>query len=344
MRVGINGFGRIGRAITKINLKKKAFDLMAVNDINPDINNVRYLLKYDSTYGRLEYPVRLEGANLIANDGPPIAVYSNKDIDKVPWEKHNVDVIIDSSGIEKNMFIFPQLADRGVRHCIITNSPNGKYTYRSVIMGVNEHLLSQDDYIISSSICDANAIVPILNLLQENFGVEHGFITTLHPWLSYQNLLDGPSLSFSDPGSIHSTFALGRSSFNTMIPKSTTCIGASCKILPWIDSKFIALSYRVPTTIVTSADISVKLSQKTSSEELIQLFEEAERTQKYTVIQNNDEALTAIDFTGSEYSVIIDHRWTHANRNSYCKFVLWYDNEWGYSCRVVDIISYLKTL
>ncbi len=344
MRVGINGFGRIGRAITRINLQKKAFDLVVVNDINPDMNNMSYLLKYDSTYGRLPYSVSLDKNQLVVNDESPIALYCEKNIEDVPWEKHGVDIIIDSSGIKKNLEIVHRMANRGIKNCIITNSPNGYHDYKSVIMGVNEHELIQNDYLISSSICDANAIVPVLNKLQENFGIDNGFITTLHPWLGYQNLLDGPSLSFSDPGHIHSTYVLGRSSLNTLIPKTTTCISASCKVLPWIDDKFMALSYRVPTMIVSSADITLKLNENVTSEMLIALFKEVEYSQKYSVIHNSDEPLVAVDFTGCEYSVVIDHRWTMVNKGSNCKFILWYDNEWGYSCRVVDLISYLKTI
>lgn len=343
MRIGINGFGRIGRAITRIIMEKKSIDIVAINDINPDPRNLVYLLKYDTTYGRLSEKIWAEGQKLYINNEIEIALYSQKDITKVPWDKHGVDVVIDASGVEKCLQQLPSLKNFGVKKCIVTNSPNVK-NIKSIVMGVNEKTINSDDYILSSSICDANAFVPVINLLQEHFGVEHGFVTTLHPWLGYQNLLDGASLSFSDPGHIHSTYVLGRSSINALIPKTTTCLSASCCVLPWLEGKFMSLSYRVPTMIVSSADISVKLKKDVTCEKIKRVLEDAEQVQQYKIIKNVNEPLTSIDFAGSEYSAIVDHRWLMANDHSYCKLILWYDNEWGYSSRVIDLVHYLSTL
>ena len=345
MRIGINGFGRIGRAIARINLEKEKFEIVAINDINPDINNMAYLLKYDSTYGRLKLPVEVNGNTISMNGNGNISIYHKEKIEEVPWEEHDVDIIIDCSGIKRNLGVYPDLKAKGIRHCVIANSPNGEdCDYRSIIMGVNEDTLTREDYLISSSICDANAFVPAMNLLDEHFGIDHGFVTTLHPWLGYQNLLDGPSLSVSDPGSIHSTYVLGRSSINAMIPKTTTCVSASSKVLPWIAERFLNLSYRVPTSIVSSADISVKLKNPVTRDDVINVFEEAEKNQTFNVFHNNDEALTSVDFTGFDCSAVVDHRWTMVNQDAYCKMILWYDNEWGYSCRVVDLVSYLDNI
>jgi len=341
MRIAINGFGRIGRAITRIALKNDDIDIVLINDVNPDINNVSYLLKYDSTYGKLEDKIFTSENKLIINDKKYINIYNKETISDIPWEEYKIDVLIDSSGVFYNRKLLPLLINRGVKHCIITNSP-GKSIFKPIIIGANETSLSQKHQLISSSICDANAFVPVIQLLNNAFGVEHGFLTTLHPWLSYQNLLDGPSLSVSDPGNIYSTYVLGRSSINTLIPKTTSAIESAISVLPWLENKFMCLSYRVPTMIVSSADISVKVNKNVTTNDIIEVFKEAERLQKYQIIYNSNQPLTSIDFVGTSYSSIIDHRWTMVNAGQYCKIVLWYDNEWGYSSRVIDIINLLK--
>ncbi|HLN12641.1 MAG TPA: glyceraldehyde 3-phosphate dehydrogenase NAD-binding domain-containing protein [bacterium] len=345
MRIGINGFGRIGRAIARINLERDVFDLVAVNDINPDIGNVAYLLKYDSTYGRLARDVRVEGPDTLAVErAPSIRVSRHHEIDAVPWKADAVDLVIDASGIEHNLPALRRLADQGVRHCVVTNAPDEQFVDRFVIFGVNETDIRRGDFVLSASICDAAAFAPVALLLERHFGIEYGSLTTLHPWLSYQRLLDGPSFSFSDPGSIHSAYALGRASTLSLIPKTTSCLRASAKVLPGIDRKFVSLSYRVPTTIVSSADLTVKLSRDASRDDVIGVFEAAERTQAYPVIANNYQALVSVDFAGVEHSAVVDHRWTMVHGDAQLKLVLWYDNEWGYGSRVVDIVSRLARL
>ena len=154
--------------------------------------------------------------------------------------------------------------------------------------------------------------------------------------------LDGPSQSFAYPGQIHHHYTLGRASLLSLIPKPTSCVAASCKALPFLEGKFLSLSYRVPTAIVSSIDISVKLKKKTTKENVITLFQKKEKEQRWKLFHNNIEPLVSIDFVGEEYSTVIDHRWTMLNESNYLKLVLWYDNEWGYSCRVVDLVKYLE--
>lgn len=340
MRVAINGFGRIGRAIFRYNLGKGLFDVVAINDVNPDKNNLAYLLKYDSTYGRMDRDITVEGDTLVV-DGVRVGLHCEPCIENVPWDACGADIVIDASGIKANLANAHKLRAKGVRHVVITNSPDSDVPYASVILGVNEQTVTPETFLISSSICDAVALVPVMNLLNGAFGVDHGFVTTLHPWLNYQNLLDGPSLSHSDPGHIYSTYVLGRSSMNALIPKTTTVLKASRKILPWMDDKFMCLSYRVPTSIVSSSDVSVKLSSKARREDVVALFEKAEREQTHRLIRNSHEPLTSLDFAGIDYGVSIDHRWTMVEVDSFLKLILWYDNEWGYGSRVADLVAYL---
>lgn len=342
LKVGINGFGRIGKAIFRANYKYKIFEVVAINDINEDNNNIAYMLNYDSTYGRFNEKVGADESGIIVGNRR-IKVYHNPHIDEVPWENEEVGVVIDASGVNENVLRARNLRKKGIR-CVVTHSPDVDKVDKTIIMGVNEDILSKEDFVISSSICDAIAFSPVMKVLNDNFEVDHGYLTTLHPWLPYQNLLDGPSKSFAYPGKILHHYVLGRGSTTSLIPKPTSCITASCKVLDFLKGKFLSLSFRVPTAIVSSADVSVKLNKKVITEEIIELFKKKEAEQKLKIFYNNFEPLVSVDFVGSEYSAVIDHRWTMVNDSNYIKMILWYDNEWGYSNRVVDLIKHIEKL
>ena len=263
LKVAINGFGSIGRSIFRINNQKKLFDIVAINDINPDNKNLAYQLKYDSTYGVLNNEISANDSGLLI-DNKHIVIHHESKIDSVQWG--DVDIVIDASGIHENVIRGRKLINQGIKKCIVTHSPPEKDVDKTIIMGVNESSIGRKDFLLSSSICDANAFAPTINVLKKEYGIDHGFLTTLHPWLAYQNILDGPSKSFAYPGKIHHHYVLGRASLPSLIPKPTSCISASCKVIPDLKDKFLSLSYRVPTSIVSSADMSIKLNKKTSSE------------------------------------------------------------------------------
>ena len=337
MNIAINGFGRIGRVLHRIVSGRKDINLVAINDINPDNHNLAYLANYDSTYGPAKNKFQIDGENLY-NENERIRVFHEPRIDQVPWGE-NVDVIIDSSGITENLENASNLKG-SVGHVIVTNSPSEDLIDRTIIFGVNhEDLSPENDFVISSSICDATAFAPLAQLLDKNFGIEQGFLTTLHPWLGYQNLLDGPSKSYSAPGEIYDEYALGRSSLNNLIPKNTSAISATYKVLPELKEKFLAVSYRVPTSIVSSADSTLILSRNISHDEVSELLIQAEN-EKPSIFKNNFEALVSTDLTACNKSVIIDHRFLNVKGN-YLKLLTWYDNEWGYSSRVIDLVEYL---
>jgi len=343
MRVGINGFGRIGKAIARINEQKKYFDLVMINDINSDNQNLAYQLKYDSTYGTMPNDVTGH-QNHIEVDGKQIIVYHKDNIAAVPWILGKVDVIIDASGIHQNVIDARKLQGNRIKNVIVTHSPGNHLVDKSIIMGINEKSIKENDFLISSSICDANAVAPTLNVLDKRFGVSHGFVTTLHPVLGYQNPLDGQSVSFGYPGTTYGRYELGRSFINSLIPKPTSCINATCDVLPEMKDKMLSFSYRVPTTIVSTADLSIKLNKKVTEQEVLRVFRNKIRFQKWKVFTINKDPLVSLDFAGSDYSAIIDRRWLMINNDNYLKVVLWYDNEFGYSSRVVDLVHYLETI
>ena len=342
IKIGINGLGRIGRAIFRVNQVKKFFDVVVINDINPDIDNIAYTLNYDTLYGRQDHIFKSKVNCLINEKGDSIAVHNQHHIYDVDWGKYDVDYIIDASGVLDNVEHARNLIEKDIiKRVFVTHSPeNVDFT---MVLGANEEKLNINKHkVISSSICDATALGPVLNTINKNFGIEGGYVTTLHPWLNYQNLMDGPSTSWSVPGEIYHHYALGRSVNGNMIPKPTSAIEATCKVTQGLTEKMIgSFSYRTPTAIVGSADITLNLKTKIDKSEIIAKFEEIEKKQSIKVIHNNISPLVSLDFLQSEYSAIIDHRWTNLIDGKLLKLVLWYDNEWGYSSRVVDQINFV---
>lgn len=338
LKVLINGLGRIGRAIVRINLEKEYFDLVCINDINPDNKNMAYLLKYDCTYGRLENAMLSDEENIYIDD-QKIRISHEQEINDV--DMTGIDIVIDSSGIRKNIEQIEIMAAAStVKRFIITNVDSKKA--QNVIFGVNEKELNdKSKKIISSSICDVISLGPIYHILSQHFEIESGFLVTLHPWLSYQNLLDGPAKSWSQPGDVYSHYALGRASTQNLIPKSTSAIRALSNVFPEVLDHIGSFSYRVPTQIVSSAVLTLVLNKATTKEELSELFVQAERSQSYSIIETTDEPLISNDYMKNDHSAIIDTRWIQVNNGNHIELVYWYDNEWGYSSRIVDIVNYL---
>lgn len=343
LKVGINGLGRIGRAIFRSNLNKKAFKVVAVNDINPDLGNIVYQLNYDTLYDRLDEKFDFE-KDYMYSDHNQVKVFHERNIDEVDWKSCDVDIVIDASGILENVLRAKKAIEKqNLRKVVVTHSPNE--VDFTMVLGANEDKLDLEKHdVISSSICDATALGPVVKLIKDNFGIKSGFITTLHPWLNYQNLMDGPASSWSVPGEIYHHYALGRSAIGNMIPKPTSALGATCKVVDDIDETIIgSFSMRTPTAIVGSADITLNLKNKATKDEVLEVLHNYENNQKWDVIHNNIEPLVSLDFKKSEYSAIVDNRWTEVIQDEVLKLVLWYDNEWGYSTRVVEQVAYIAS-
>ncbi len=344
LKVGINGFGRIGRAIFRVNMDKNIFEVVAINDINHDVENLAYQLNYDTLYGQLKDKFKVENNHMYSGK-LDVKVSHERHIDDVDWKSKEVDIVIDASGILDNVLRGHATIQRqNVKKVIVTHSPDE--VDFTMVLGVNEGELDlSKHHVISSSICDATAIAPVLKIIKDNFGIISGHITTLHPWLGYQNLMDGPASSWSVPGEIYHHFALGRSSVANMIPKPTSALSASCKVLDGISPELIgSYSIRTPTQIVGCADLTLVLKEDTTQNEVIKAFEDYSDTQKWSVINNSVEPLVSLDFKSSEFSANVDHRFTSLVQGNMLKIVLWYDNEWGYSTKVCEQIEYIAHL
>jgi glyceraldehyde 3-phosphate dehydrogenase len=339
LRIAINGFGRIGRAIAKINAKHEYFDLILINDTNPHIDNLAYLFRYDSTYGRFEGTVENTKEALIIN-GNRVVCTAHKHLQDVPWSDYKVDVVIDSSGVASNVKDARRLVkDGSVHKVVVTHSSND--VDHEVVMGVNDDTLTADHGVVSNSICDANAIAHIMKWLDDKYEIIGGALTTLHPWLSYQNLVDGPSVSQSSPGVIWSDYALGRASVDSLIPKNTTAMSATERVLPQLRDKILSFSYRIPTNIVASSDITLNVSRNLIEQELHDYLIDKCRCSPF--VKANTESLVSLDYEQEEASAVLDMQWLKVKGNT-VKVILWYDNEWGYSARVLDLVKKLGTI
>jgi glyceraldehyde 3-phosphate dehydrogenase len=334
LRIGINGFGRIGRALTRILLEQGKHRITHVNDLNADHANLAYLLKYDTTYGRLSQ--RIEGSIEGLQIGESLVrVTHDPAIGNIDWSASEVDVVVEATGTSSN----EQAARRVAEHIpvIVTNAaPSADFT---LVFGATEHRFDPKVHrLISTSICDAIAAAPVLKALDDTFGVEFGFITTLHPWLSYQNLMDGPARSQAYPGAVYSHYPLGRSSVGALIPKPTTVVSACERILPELAGRLKCMSYRVPTACVSSGDMTLHLERDASEQSVLEALKALEST-RTNVVRVTDEPLISVDYLKDEHSCIIDTRWLMLNQRRQLKVVLWYDNEWGYASRVADAID-----
>jgi len=339
VKVGINGFGRIGRALFRIMRQDNRFDVVVVNDIDPNVENHAYLVKFDSHYGWLREEVRGSNAEMCLHiDKQQIPFHAKTDIAEVPWREHGVHVVVDSSGVGKNLLSARSMvADKRVPKVVVTNAP-AEGTDATIVFGVNEHTYDHErHHVVSASICDVMSSAVVLNILDKQFGVRSGFITTMHPWLSYQNLLDGSVKSVSSPGHYWDDFALGRASNVNLIPKKTTVVTALSKVLPNLAEKIHAMSFRVPTAAVTVSDVILELNSTSTTEEMNALLRE-QAGKLGRVLGYQEEQRVSSDFMGIEQSVFVDGRWTLVNNEGKTvRLVLWYDNEWGYSQRVADL-------
>lgn len=333
IKIGINGFGRIGRAIFKINQKHNYFDIVHINDIDTDLKNMIYLLKNDSTYGKYDKDVRYIDDNHFSIDGMEISYSAEDYIENVDW--NGADLIICATGIKENVNGAKNLIEKSIiKKAVVTHS--SKIVDNTIIMGVNESEYNhEEDHLVSSSICDANAVAQALNHIDKQWGIKNCFFTTLHPWLSYQNLVDGTLKSVSSPGHFWKDYALGRSASESMIPKLTTAASAVIDVLPELKNKIDAISFRTPTAIVSSSDMTITCKKNITENEVKQYFSKIAEENNYMAY--NEESLISIDYKQIEESSIIDGQWIKVLDNNVLKIVLWYDNEWGYSASALNV-------
>ena len=327
IKVGINGFGRIGRNVFRAGLKDKEIDFIAVNDIT-DAETLAHLLKYDSIYGILP-GVKAEGDTIFVQ-GRNLKVLKEKDPSNLPWRKLGVDIVIESTGI----FIDKEGATKhltaGAKKVII--SAPAKNEDITIVMGVNEDkYLPEKHRIISNASCTTNCLAPVAKVLNDFFGIEKGTMTTIHSYTADQRLMDSP----------HKDLRRARAAALSIIPTKTGATKAVSLVIPELKGKLSGMAFRVPTPNVSVVDLAVLLKRKVSVEEINQAFKEASQGDLKGILDYTEEPLVSKDFNGNSNSSIVDGLSTMVIDDNLVKIIAWYDNEWGYSCRIIDLLKYI---
>lgn len=327
IKVGINGFGRIGRNVLRAGLKDKEIDFVVVNDIT-DAKTLAHLLKYDSIYGELP-GVKVEGDTIFIEERS-LKVFSERDPNNLPWEKLEVDIVIESTGIFRDREGASKHIAAGAKKVIISAPAKGEDI--TIVMGVNEDkYIPEKHHIISNASCTTNCLVPVAKVLNDVFGIEKGTMTTIHSYTADQRLMDLP----------HKDLRRARAATLSIIPTTTGAAKAVSLVIPELKGKLNGMAFRVPTPNVSVVDLAVLLKRKVSAEEINQAFKEASQGDLKGILDYTEEPLVSKDFNGNAYSSIIDGLSTIVVDDNLAKIIAWYDNEWGYSCRIIDLIKYI---
>ena len=325
VKVAINGFGRIGRNAFKILLERHDVQVVAINDVT-DAATLAHLLKYDSSYGIYSKKVTAGPKSLFVNTRE-VPVFAEKDPVNLPWKRLGVDVVIESTGF----FTKPEDArahiKAGAKKVVISAPAKGDGA-KTVVIGVNEETVEKSDEIISNASCTTNCIAPIMKVLEDEFGIEKAMMTTVHSYTGSQRILDAPAKDLRE----------ARSAAENIVPTSTGASKAAALTVPSLKDKFNGLSVRVPTPVVSLADITAIIKRDTTKEELVSLFKKVAKEPFYEgIIGVTEEELVSSDFIGDPRSAIVDLSLIDVVCGNMIKVVAWYDNEWGYSNRLVEM-------
>jgi glyceraldehyde 3-phosphate dehydrogenase len=330
IRVAINGFGRIGRNVLR-SAKKSGFDdvdFVAVNDLT-DNDTLAHLLRYDSVHGAYPGTVETTGDGLRV-DGDEIKVFSERDPAALPWSDLGVDIVIEATGIFRDRTSAAKHLDAGARKVIIT-AP-AKQEDITVVLGVNEGSYDPEaHHVISNASCTTNCLAPVVKVLLDNFGFRRGFMTTIHAYTNDQNILDLP----------HKDLRRARAAGMSMIPTTTGAAKATSLVIPEVTGKLDGMAIRVPTPDVSLVDLVAELDQDVSADEVNGALKAASEGALRGVLGYSEEPLVSVDYTGNSHSSIVDSLSTAVMEGRMVKVLSWYDNEWGYSARVVDLARYV---
>lgn len=331
IRVAINGFGRIGRIFMRQVSKRSDMEVIAINDV-AEVEALGHLLKYDSVHRAFPGTVSVEGENLIVN-GNKIQVLHEPDPAKLPWKDLNIDVVIESTGL----FIhrkdaIKHVEQAGARKVIISAPAKDEDdSVKYVVLGVNDEVIDRNDVIISNASCTTNNVAPLIKILDENWGIEKGFISTVHSYTKDQNLIDAP----------HRDFRRGRAAAYSIVPTTTGAAKASTKIFPHLDNNLGGAGIRVPVPDGSLTDLTCTLSKPASVEEINKKFKEAAEGSLKGILEYTEDPIVSVDVLGNTHSALFDAQLTAVlgDKNKLVKVVAWYDNEMGYSSRLVELIE-----
>ena len=328
VKVGINGFGRIGRAVFRIMEARGGFEVAAINDLT-DAKTLAHLLKYDSVHGKFNGTVEAKGTSLVVN-GREIEILSEKDPSNLPWKAKGVQVVIESTGVFRNREKIALHLAAGAEKVILTVPAKDKID-NTIVLGVNPEALKDSDKIVSNASCTTNCLAPMAKVLNDNFGIKKGLMTTVHAYTNDQAILDLP----------HSDLRRARAAAESIIPTTTGAAKAVGEVIPELNGKLNGMAMRVPVKDGSVVDLVAELDKGTTAEEINTLMKKAAEGELKGIMEYTEDPIVSVDVIGNPHSCIFDALSTMVLGDNLVKVVGWYDNEWGYSNRVVDLIGHL---
>jgi glyceraldehyde 3-phosphate dehydrogenase len=331
IRVAINGFGRIGRITLRQMMRNGDLEVVAINDLT-DAPTLAHLFKYDSVHREYQGSVNVENGYLVV-DGWKIRVLTEEDPSKLPWKELDIDVVIESTGqFVKKEDALRHVTDSGARKVIISAPARDEQEdVKYVVLGVNDHIIDRNDVVISNSSCTTNNVAPLIKILDENWGIEKAFITTVHSYTKDQNLLDAP----------HRDLRRGRAAAYSIVPTTTGAAKASSRIFPHLKENLGGAGIRVPVPDGSLTDLTCTLKKPASVEAINQKFKEAADNSMKGILQYTEDPIVSVDVIGNTHSAVFDARLTAVlgSKQKLVKVVAWYDNEVGYATRLVELIQ-----
>ncbi len=330
-RIAINGFGRIGRTVTRIAKLRRQFNVVAINDLSgPD--QLAYSFKYDSVHGIYPGQVKVEGSTMLIDDDS-FTVLAEKDPAKLPWREMGVDYVIESTGKFRKLDDLKIHLQAGARRVIVT-VPTKDYLESTVVLGVNDHVLTKDAVIISNASCTTNCSAPLALVLHRSFGIRHGLLNTVHAFTADQRLVDTP----------HEDFRRSRHASVNIIPTSTGAARAIGRVIPELDGKLDGVSLRVPVTDGSIVDLTMELEKPVTVQQVNDAVRAAAEGNLKNILEFQTDPIVSSDIVGNSHSCVFDSLLTQVIDGTFLKVIAWYDNEWGYSSRVADLIGRLAVM
>lgn len=326
-RIAINGFGRIGRNAFKIAFERSDLEIVAVNDPS-DVNVLAYLLSHDTNYGKYDKKVEVKGSDLVV-EGQDIKVFGEREPEKLPWKDLNIDVVVECTGF----FTKKEGADLHLKagaKKVVISAPTKSEDVETIVLGANDEKLDKAGDIISNASCTTNSIAAVMSILEEAFGIEKAMLTTVHSYTQSQRLLDASAKDYRE----------GRNAANNLVPTTTGAAKAVGLAVPTMKGKFDGLSIRVPTPVVSISDVTFLSKKDVTKEEINDVIKKAAKEPYYQgIVGVSEDPLVSSDFVGNSHSGIVDLLLTNVVGGNLAKVVVWYDNEWGYANRLVEVVA-----
>ncbi|TBV26562.1 type I glyceraldehyde-3-phosphate dehydrogenase [Meridianimaribacter sp. CL38] len=330
LKLGINGFGRIGRIVFRATIKRPDVDVVAINDLL-DVEHLAYLLEYDSVHGRFDGTIEVKDGNLVV-DGKTVRITAERDPKSLKWDEAGVDIVAECTGIFTTLETANYHIEAGAKKVVISAPSKDAPMF---VMGVNDNELTADHKIVSNASCTTNCLAPLAKVLDDNFGIEEALMTTVHATTATQLTVDGPS---------RKDYRGGRSALLNIIPASTGAAKAVGKVIPKLNGKLTGMAFRVPTADVSVVDLTVRTQKETSLEEIKAVFKKASEGDMKGVLGYTDELVVSQDFVSDARTSIFDADAAIELNSKFFKVVSWYDNEFGYSNKLVDLAQKVHSL